>query len=76
MCVPGGRRIDAIDALVAAPFQEAMSTLVQALLSGIRGGLGFNTATATGGALRAAKWVRGRSAGLYDMTDVLGLASR
>lgn len=38
-----------IDALVAAPFQEAMSTLVQALLSGIRGGLGMNTATATGG---------------------------
>lgn len=38
-----------IDALVAAPFQEAMSTLVQALLSGIRGGLGMTTAPATGG---------------------------
>lgn len=38
-----------IDALIAAPFEVAMSTLVQALLSGIRGGLGMNTATATGG---------------------------
>lgn len=51
-----------IDALVAAPFQEAMSTLVQALLSGIRGGLGFNTATATGGGGGA------RSAEMRSMT--------
>jgi len=32
-----------IDALIAAPFQEAMSALVQALLAGIRGGLGMST---------------------------------
>jgi hypothetical protein len=38
-----------IDALVAAPFQEAMSTLVQALLSGIRGGLGIQAAPSGGG---------------------------
>jgi 4-hydroxy-tetrahydrodipicolinate reductase len=29
--------------------------------------------TYAGGALRAAKWLRGRPAGLYDMFDVLGL---
>lgn len=38
-----------IDALIAAPFEVAMSTLVQALLNGIRGGLGMTTAPATGG---------------------------
>jgi len=30
-------------------------------------------ATYAAGAVRAAKWLRGRSAGLYDMADVLGL---
>jgi 4-hydroxy-tetrahydrodipicolinate reductase len=29
--------------------------------------------TYAGGAVRAAKWLRGRPAGLYDMFDVLGL---
>jgi 4-hydroxy-tetrahydrodipicolinate reductase len=29
--------------------------------------------TYAAGALRAAKWLRGRGAGLYDMSDVLGL---
>jgi len=37
-----------IDALIAAPFQEAMNVLVQALLSGIRGGLGIQAAPAGG----------------------------
>jgi len=30
-------------------------------------------ATYAAGALRAARWVRGRKPGLYDMVDVLGL---
>jgi len=30
-------------------------------------------ATYAAGALRAAKWLKGRPAGLYDMADVLGL---
>ncbi len=30
-------------------------------------------ATYAAGALRAAKWLQGKPAGLYDMTDVLGL---
>jgi 4-hydroxy-tetrahydrodipicolinate reductase len=30
-------------------------------------------ATYAAGALRAAKWLKGRPAGLYDMSDVLGL---
>jgi len=29
--------------------------------------------TYAAGAVRAAKWVRGRPAGLYDMFDVLGM---
>lgn len=37
-----------VDALIAAPFQEAMNVLVQALLSGIRGGLGMQAAPAGG----------------------------
>lgn len=32
-----------------------------------------NRATFAGGALRAARWLTGRDAGLYDMQDVLGL---
>jgi 4-hydroxy-tetrahydrodipicolinate reductase len=32
-----------------------------------------NRATFAGGALRAARWLTGRGAGLYDMQDVLGL---
>ncbi len=32
-----------------------------------------NRATFAGGALRAARWLAGRSPGLYDMQDVLGL---
>jgi len=29
--------------------------------------------TFANGAVRAAKWIEGKSAGLYDMQDVLGL---
>jgi len=29
--------------------------------------------TYAAGALRAAKWLQGRPAGLYDMSDVLGM---